>query len=137
MNQIEDMDGVMCSSESDMARAACDYFDDLFTTRGREDVKGALFGVDVHVIKGMNNFLCLPFTEEEIGMAIRSIHPTKASGSDGLSALFYHKFWHIIGVEVSSYCLNILNHGVDMVSINNTNVVLISKQSMPTCMTHF
>lgn len=38
-------------------------------------------------------------------------HPTKEPGADGMSTLFYKKYWHIVGNDVISYVLNILNNG--------------------------
>ncbi|KAA3471190.1 reverse transcriptase [Gossypium australe] len=35
----------------------------------------------------------------------------KASGEDGFLAIFFQQFWHIVGDEVTDYCLGILNRG--------------------------
>lgn len=45
--------------------------------------------------------LALPFTREDVEEALFQMHPTKALGCDGLPALFYQNFWHIVGEEVS------------------------------------
>lgn len=37
----------------------------------------------------MNKYLSSKFTAAEIGAAVKSMHPTKASGEDGMPALFY------------------------------------------------
>lgn len=63
--------------------------------------------------------------------------PLKASGNDGFLTLFYQKFWHIIGKDVMSFCLGILNDRKDIGLVNKTNIVLIHKISSPRTMGHF
>lgn len=84
----------------------------------------------------MNGFLASNFTTEEISNAVRGMHPMKAPGEDGLPALFYQHFWHIIGMDVTNYCLNILNDGGLLEEINHTNIVLILKKANPVNMTY-
>ncbi|KAA3473762.1 reverse transcriptase [Gossypium australe] len=63
--------------------------------------------------------------------------PLKASGTDGFPAMFFQKFWHIIGKDVSRYCLEILNNQKELDTINNTNIVLILKLQNPKNMGQF
>ncbi|CAJ2671909.1 unnamed protein product [Trifolium pratense] len=60
------------------------------------------------------------------------MHPLKAPGPDGLPALFYQKYWHIVGVEVQNLALSILNQNGDPRDINKTFLVLIPKGKNPT-----
>ncbi|XP_073317203.1 uncharacterized protein [Primulina huaijiensis] len=48
----------------------------------------------------------------EIKSALFDMSPDRAPGPDGLSALFYHKYWHIIGVDVTTASLKILNEAI-------------------------
>ena len=57
----------------------------------------------------MNQLLIAKYKEEEIIEALNNIGPTKASGPDGFPAIFFQKFWHIVGREVTNFCLEILN----------------------------
>lgn len=49
------------------------------------------------------------FSKEEIEEALKSMAPLKASEEDKFPVLFYQNFWHIVGDEVSKFCLDILN----------------------------
>jgi hypothetical protein len=48
----------------------------------------------------MNESLDVEPTAEEIRSATFQMHPTKAPGIDGFHALFYQKFWDIVGDDV-------------------------------------
>ncbi|KAL4361897.1 hypothetical protein GQ457_04G006420 [Hibiscus cannabinus] len=53
--------------------------------------------------------------------------PLKATGIDGFPALFYQKYWHLVGKDVAPYCLSILNGGHGLSDINSTHIILIPK----------
>lgn len=57
----------------------------------------------------MNQDLCCTFTEVEVRRALFDMHPDKSSGPDGMSTIFYQKFWSEIGTDVTSAVLKILN----------------------------
>lgn len=53
--------------------------------------------------------------------------PLKVSGEGDFLALFFQKYWHIVGDDVSRFCLDVLNRKIKVWSINNTNIVLLLK----------
>lgn len=69
--------------------------------------------------------------------AIFATGPTKAPGEDGFPALFYQKCWQTIEDDVTTFCLQILNGGREVSSINSTNIVLIPKIPHPSNMSQF
>lgn len=85
----------------------------------------------------MNNRLMAPFNRLEIEKAIKDMFPTKAPGPDGYSAIFYQKYWHIVGNKTVEECLQILNGHNCLDSWNDTNIVLIPKDSNPTDVTDY
>lgn len=69
-----------------------------------------------------------PFTGEEVKIVLFQMHPSKGSGPDGMSALFYQKFWGIVGRDVVDMALGILNNNENIDEFNHTHIVLIPKK---------
>ncbi|KAL8093923.1 hypothetical protein AgCh_035703 [Apium graveolens] len=65
---------------------------------------------------------------EEFSVAVKSMHPDKASGQDGLNPAFYQHFWNLLGRDVFKCCQEWLTECKFSAGINDTNLVLISKK---------
>ena len=85
----------------------------------------------------MNNVLLESFKADEVWQALQQMHPTKSPGPDGMSPIFYQKYWDIVGVNVSSCVLQALNTGVMPRDINNTYICLILKIKNPQKITDY
>ena len=77
------------------------------------------------------------FTAEEVEVVLFQMGPTKAPGLDGMNALFYQKFWHVMGETITMAVLDFLNSGNMVPDINHTNFVLIPKVKNPEKMSDF
>ena len=82
----------------------------------------------------MNKHLTKEFHKVKIVQAIHSMHPTKASGLDGMPTIFYQKYWDIISDNVSKTIHNIINSNAPMADLNKMNIALIPKIKNPTKM---
>ena len=60
------------------------------------------------------------------------MHPTHAPGPDSMSAIFYQKYWNIVGNDVTSMVLNVLNFDNPITKLNKTNITLVPKVKQPT-----
>ena len=85
----------------------------------------------------MNSKLSRAFTREEVVSALKQLHPLKSPGSDGMSTLFFQKYWNIVGTNVSNMVLNVLKSGMSLSNINKTNIALVPKTNNPLRMTEF
>ena len=85
----------------------------------------------------MNNFLMAPYTMEDVKKAISSIGDIKAPGPDGLHAIFFKKYWHIIGEEITQEVLMAINSRKIPANWNDTTIVMIPKTDAPELVTQF
>ncbi|CAM9000705.1 unnamed protein product [Rhodiola kirilowii] len=75
----------------------------------------------------MNERLVAPFTDGEVKRALFQMHPIKAPGVDGFTALFFQSNWKTVGKDVTREVLEVLNNGRLDGRLNETLVVLIPK----------
>ena len=114
-----------------------DYFKDIYSTSFPADFGASLGAVDRKISDTMNEDLLLEFRAEEIRRALKQMHPTKSPGPDGMSPVFFQKYWDIVGPNVVGCALNILRTGVIPYGLNDTYICLIPKVNCPQKMTEF
>ena len=93
--------------------------------------------IPAKVTVDMDESFIKEFTAEEIQTTLLQMHPTKASGPDGMSTIFYQKYWKIVGADVTNMVLNVLNSNMSIADINKTNIALVPKIKHPTRMKEF
>lgn len=74
--------------------------------------------------------LAAGYTGEEVIQAVFQMHPLKAPGPDGMSTMFYQQCWEVIGSDVVSTVLNVLNNKAEISDINHTHIVLIPNKKV-------
>ena len=70
--------------------------------------------IPTRVTDEMNQNLIRIFTREDVEAALKQIHPTKAPGLDGMSAIFSQKYWDVIGNDITCMVLNVLNSNMSI-----------------------
>ncbi|OMO59710.1 reverse transcriptase [Corchorus capsularis] len=137
IEQLEGENGRLSDDPVEIQDIASAYFKKLFISSGSKHYDEILEAVNPSITTEMNEHLLADFTAEEIFTALKQIHPTKAPGPDGMPVFFFKKFWHIVGSDVTSFCLDFFHGNLDLSIANKTHIVLIPKVDKPKNITQF
>ena len=121
----------------EVVEVALAYFDNLFHVGVGDQMEECLNVVQSKVTDDMREVLSSVFTTEEVKVALFQMGPTKAPRLNGMNAIFYQNFWHVVGDNVVLVVLDFLNNGNMLSEINHTNIVLIPKVKNPEKMSDF
>jgi hypothetical protein len=124
-------------SNEEIAEIMLEYYKTLFTTSSPTHLAEAVEEVQSVVTEEMNDNLTREFRAEEVQQAIQQMAPSKAPGPDGMPPIFYQKYWHVVGSDVTMAVLSCLNSGSLLKSINHTFITLIPKVKNPEKVTDF
>ena len=102
-------EGSWCEDRDSIATTSLDYFSKIYTTSFPSRTEDITNAIPSRVIDDMNAELTKTFTSEEVLRALHQIHLTKSPGPDDMSAIFFHKYWNIVGRDITNMVLNVLN----------------------------
>lgn len=102
---IEDHDG-LCNMVSS-------YFGDLFISSSPSGYGDTVDCIDKTLSEIDIDKIGKPVSEYEVYDAVMQMHPSKAPGPDGMTALFYQKFWNIVGPTVVNVVSQFFNSGIN------------------------
>lgn len=93
---LETDSGEEISNHADMCQVVKDYYTAVFTSGHNADIL-QLDDSERRITEEQNHMLVAEMTFEEFSVAIKQMHPYKASGPDGLNPAFFQQFWSILG----------------------------------------
>ncbi|KAJ0095076.1 hypothetical protein Patl1_15896 [Pistacia atlantica] len=114
---------------SSKEKVILDYFRDLFTSANPNASLDFMTVLQGKVTFHMNEALCREYTKVEVKDALQQMHPSKVS--DGMSPIFFQKYWHVVGRSVTAVVLHALNSGSFPSTLNHTFITLIPKKKTP------
>lgn len=127
IDQVQDEEG-RWHTEGNRDQVIIDQFDHLFSSSSHEPDFTFLDHVPHSVDENMLWSLNADFTKEEIFLALKQMHPTKAPSPDGMTPIFYQKYWDAIGLDVTDAVLTALRSGTIPPLLNHTFITLIPKK---------
>ena len=114
-----------------------DYFTNIYSSDHLASFEASFGVVRQRVTPEMNDELLGEFRAEEAKIALNQMHPTKAPGLDGMSPIFFQKYWDVVGPSEVTNVLQTLRTGVMPNGLNETFVCLIPKVNCPQKITEF
>ncbi|KAK5833619.1 hypothetical protein PVK06_017471 [Gossypium arboreum] len=137
ISTLELDEGREITDDSNIKEAATLFFQKLFTSNEVGDLSHLLTGIENNISSDLNTSLLSSYTAEEVQSALKGMGPIKVPKLDGFLALFFQRYWHIIGKDVETFCLEILNNDQNFNSLNLTDIVLIPKTPNPTNLVNY
>jgi hypothetical protein len=134
---LVDDQGVRHEDMQTMGAMVKEYFEKLFTSEVMEIDDEILDDVDRKVSVEMNQLLLAPFSKEEVKKALFSIGDLKAPGPDGLHAIFFKRFWHLLEDDLVEEVLGAIQRAEVPVGWNDATIVMIPKVDNPDKVTQF
>lgn len=100
LTKLKNPRGGWAEKEDEIEMVAAEYFKLLFTTLNTGNFDETLRFITEKVTPDMNESLTRPPSDDEIKKALFDINPEKAPGPDGMTNLFYQKFWGITAGKI-------------------------------------
>lgn len=137
ITKLKRADGSWAETEEGIESTTTNYFHHLFMLMQPHDFDDALRYTTVIVTPAMNISLRRPPSNDEIEKAVSEINPDKAPGPDGMTSLFYQKFWDVTARDIICMVKEFFSSCTLDPRLNQTNICMIPKTERPKDMTEF
>lgn len=107
------------------------YFQNLLRDQNTNPGVRQVVHPHVSLTREDNMMLCSPISPAEIWNCVKNIDPFKAPGPDGIEAIFYQKYWNLVGKHVCDFVQNCFDSSSIPEEVNKTLISLIPKKGKP------
>ncbi|XP_059068365.1 uncharacterized protein LOC131858903 [Cryptomeria japonica] len=126
---IIDSNGNNLMDEDDIVAEAVRLFKSLLTAKPVVVDNEFVNSIPLLVSQEDNKMLMAPFSLAELKEIVFSIHPEKAPGPDGFTALFFQRCWDFIGNDVLLALEESRRNRLILRELNTTLIVVIPKET--------
>jgi len=141
MNRIEGLQndsGAWTTDPTEIQALVVAFFKNLFTEetssiQSLEHVEPPTPSLSPEQLSALSK----PFNSHEVWRVLKSMSPFKAPGPDGFHAIFFQRYWNLVGNDVTTTVLEILNGRLHPGRLNHTFLTLIPKVEHPQYITQF
>ena len=126
-----DSDGRWQDDPGNIDGIILEYFGSIFKSNEPADFEASLSVIHPKVTLTMNATLTANFRVKEVWNALQQMHPTKSPIPNGMSPIFYQKYWDVVGTNVIDCVLHTLNTRVMPPGLNETFICLTPKVKSP------
>ncbi|XP_019092333.1 PREDICTED: uncharacterized protein LOC109129144 [Camelina sativa] len=127
--KLIDGEGVTHRSEASKGDVAASYFQSMFSSSYPSEEDHQFFqDLTPRENDEMNASLIAELSKEEVRLAVFAINPSKAPRADGMTGLFFQKYWDIVGDQITKEVLSFFKDGSFDKEWNYTQLCLIPKK---------
>ena len=127
--------GSWISDKKDIQHEMVEYFNHIYQgiQHDREywEELSTIRNLIPHITNEQQINLTKPVTIEEVKLVAFQMGSLKAPGPDGIPALFYQKYWPIVGRDIWEAVSHFFSNGYILQEWNHTNICLIPKTDRP------
>lgn len=133
MQNLQREHGSWTCSDEELGQEVANYYNQLFCSLGVE----CLDAISHTISQQMNDNLTKVVEEEGTTDAVFSMNQNKSPAIDGMSPLFFPKFWYIIKNDIITAIQTFFHSGLMLKFVNHTVITLIPKVENPTTFRHY
>lgn len=136
---LEDVNVQLVTNQKGVIDIVVGFYKNLFAKEDRPNIKLAddFQSPDDFVSIEENELLTRLFSEEEIKTVVFSCYADGAPGLDGISFMFYQRYWEVIKKDLVSMFNDFWNGDLDLYRLNFAMINLIPKEEGATSMMKF
>ncbi|XP_071926833.1 uncharacterized protein [Coffea arabica] len=125
ITNLQKENGEWCNFEKEIEEEITDYFQKLFKTTQPDHCDAIFEEIPQTITSQMNSKLVRSVIEAEIRKAVFVLHPNKAPEPDGMTPIFFQKFWNIIKYDLIAAIGSFFHSSNMLKAINETIVTLL------------